>query len=458
MLQRRSELLCFVLMAALTAWFGCGEREEELIPDVPVGINLITNPSFEQWEGFMPIGWELKQIAGEGQTPNMFGKSTSEMQSGRFSYYIRGLFNTDRWMVLTQRIPVRPGYDLVFSAEIKCENIKRNRGQKDNANIYVRFLDARGERLSDRYYADAYTRHRLGTGDWRRDIDKVAIPKKARFAEIGLINQMTGYLYFDDVQAMLVDPVRWDRVETEYVTFYYLEGHPLPEGAVREEARFIDFLVEVTGVRIEEKISYYYYPSEESFMQIQGTKKYKQRPIWKKKELHTTAPIEQHAMIHMVLEHMGYPPIGLAKGFVFALRGKYTGWNPHLLAKRFLVDKMIPALFRIVEEEPMKKSTWAVTVPAWASFCTYLIDRYGMETFMNFYGECDGIKEAASFNDLFAKYFEKEFKVVDRGWRLYILRVETEQSLDSLDLNIPPLPSFGEEKIDTMEVPQPGPK
>ncbi len=458
MLQRRSALLCFVLIAALAAWFGCGEREEEFVPDVPVGVNLITNPSFEQWDGFMPIGWELEQIAGEGKTPNMFGKSTSEMKSGRFSYYIRGLFNVDRWMVLTQRISVRPGYVLVFSAEIKCRNIKRNRGQEDNANIYVRFLDARGERLNDRYYADAYTKRRLGTGNWRRDINKVAIPKKARFAEIGLINQMTGYLYFDDVEVILVEPVKWDREETEYMTYYYLEGHPPPEGAVEEETRFIDFLVDLTDVRIEEKISYYYYPSEEKFMQMQGTKKYKQRPIWKKKELHTIAPVEQHAMIHMALSHLEYPPIGLAKGFVFALRGKYTGWNPHFLAKSFLVDKMIPALFRIIEDEPMKKSIWAITVPAWASFCTYLIDKYGIDTFMKFYGECNGVTETGPFNDIFTKYYYKEFKIVDRTWRLYILRLETEQPLDSLDFNIPPPPTFGEEEIDTMEVPQPGPQ
>ncbi len=454
MLQGRSAPLCFILIAALAAWFGCGGREEEGdIPDVPIGVNLIENPSFEKWEGSVPVGWELKEFAGEGQIPNMFGKSTSKMKSGKFSYYLRGLFNADKWMVLKQRIPVRPGCDLVFSAEIKCENIKRNRGQEDNANIYVRFLDAAGERVKSRYYADAYTQRRLGTGNWRRDIEKVEVPKKARFAEIGLVNQMTGYLYFDDVEAMLVESIKWERVETEYVTFYHLQDHPLPEGAVSDEARFIDFLVEETGIRLEQKIGYYYYPSEERFMQIQGTKAYKQLPIWKKKELHTIAPVEQHAMIHMMLVHLGYPPIGLAKGFVFALRGKYTGWNPHLLAKMFLLKKMIPALFRIVEEKPMKESVWAITIPAWASFCTYLIDQYGMETFLRFYRECDGVKEAGVFNDLLTNYFEKEFKIHDRNWRLYILRLETEVPVDSLDHTIPPPPRFGEEVIDTMEVP-----
>ncbi|HUV37835.1 MAG TPA: hypothetical protein VMX58_12935 [Patescibacteria group bacterium] len=456
MVRWRVALFCIVVIAMFTALSGCGGGDGEgEFPDIPVGVNLIENPSFEQWEEYVPAGWELKQIAGKGKKPNMFGKSTSQMKSGKFSFYLRGLFDTEKWMVLTQRILVRPGYDLYFSAEIKCENIKRNRGQKDNANIYVRFLDARGERLRDRYYADAYTRRRLGTGDWQRNIEKVEIPSEARYAEIGLINEMTGYLYFDDVEVMLLERTKWNREETEYVTFYYLEGHPLPEGAIEEQTRFMNFIVDLCGIRVEEKIKYYYYPSEARFMQILGTRKYKQRPFWNKKELHTIVPVEQHAMVHMVLVDLGYPPIGLAKGFVFALRGKYTGWNPHLLAKRFLVNKMIPSLYRIVDEETMKKSNWAITVPAWASFCTYLVDTYGMEAFIKFYRECNGVKEAGPFNDLFVKDFEKEFKIVDRGWRLYVLRVMTEESLDSLDFNLPPIPTFGEEEIDTMDVPEP---
>jgi hypothetical protein len=446
MVAMRTMVLFFVFSIMYSAWVGCGGRKEEAgIPTVTAGVNLVTNPSFEEWDGFMPVGWELQQIAGEGKNANMFGKSTKEMKSGRFAYYLRGLFNTDKWMVLVQRFPVAPGHDLVFSAEIKCENIKRNKGQEDNANIYVRFLDADGNRLNDRYYADAYTRRRLGTGDWNRDSKKVEVPEKARFVEIGLTNQMTGYLYVDDVEVMLQERIRWEKEETKYVTFYYLEDRPYPEGAIKEESKMIERLADMCDIKIKDKIKYYLYPSEERFMQIQGTKKYNQRPFWKKKELHTMEPVEQHAMIHMLLVDYGYPPIGLAKGLVFALRGYYTGWDPHLLAKKFVMEKRVPALYKIIEEEQMRKSAWSVTIPAWASFCKFLIDSFGMEKFMNFYSECNGINEPGPFNDLFVKNYDKEFKVVDRAWRLYVIRIQVREPVDSLDLMLPPAPAFEEE-------------
>jgi hypothetical protein len=454
----RRTALGLAIAAALTALWGCGERGKEkgtetAVSDVPVNVNLLVNPSFEEWEGAAPAGWKLATFAGKGKNPSMVGKSTDEKKTGECSFFLRGLFNTDRWLVLTQRIAVVPGRDLAVSAEIKSDGIKRNRGQEDNANIYVRFLDEKGERLNDRYYADAHTAHRVGTTGWRRDSKVVEVPRRARYAEIGLINQMTGYLYVDDVEAMLQERVQWESINTKYVTFYYLAGHPYPEGAIEEETRMVDFVTKLCDLDIKGKISYYYYPSEEAFKQINRTRAYRQLPKWNEKELHTTAPVEEHAMIHMLLIDLGYPPVGLAKGFVFALRGYYSGWNPHLLAKRFLIGKMVPALFRIVDADAVKESDWAVIVPSWASFCTYLIDRDGMKKFKEFYTACNGVNDAAAFNDLFTQYYGKEFKVVDRAWRLYVLRIETPEPLDSLDLQLPPLPTFGAETIDTMEMP-----
>ena len=50
-------LLSVVFMLFLLA--GCGSKKEER-PDVPIGVNLVENGSFEGWKGDMPISWDIE--------------------------------------------------------------------------------------------------------------------------------------------------------------------------------------------------------------------------------------------------------------------------------------------------------------------------------------------------------------------------------------------------------------
>jgi hypothetical protein len=290
----------------------------------------------------------------------------------------------------------------------------------------VRFLDGEGNRLSDRYYADSYTHHRLGTGDWRRSWKRTDIPKKARFVEFGLINQMTGYLYFDDVELVIVEPLPWKKRKTDHVDFYYLEGHPFPEGSIEMESRLIDGYVRRLDVKLEEKISYYYYPSEERFNEIYNMKKYKQVVSYKKRELHTVSPIENLMIVPLVILDLGNPPFGLAEGLALTLRAPHERLDLHMTTKRNLIDRKVPPLYKVLTKETMQGAKFSITVPAWASFITYLIDRYGMETFKKLYAESSEIEKAGPFNDVFKEIYRKEFPEIDREWRLYVLRYQPE--------------------------------
>ncbi|MCK4235552.1 MAG: hypothetical protein KAX38_00435, partial [Candidatus Krumholzibacteria bacterium] len=357
--EKRCLLFIFCLILALSV---CGNSEsgtvpeEEELPEIPLKINLIKNPSFEDWNGNVPANWELRRFKGDGKIMNMYGKSSDEKNSGQFSFYLRGLFNVDRWMVLVQRLPITPGYRLNFSAAIRSQNVKRNRDQEDRANIYIRFLDGDGKRLEDRHYADAYTRHRVGTSPWARSRkNRVDIPDKARFVEIGLINLMTGHLYFDDVELELIKPIPWKKKNTKYVEFYHLEGYPFPEGAIEKEKEMLEGFVKRFGIKLSEKIKYYYYPSEELFMEITGLKRYRQKALWKKKEIHTMTPTEDSETVHMLLVDYGFPPLGLTKGIVYNMRGSLEGKKIHITAKGFLVEKKIPALYKIIKAGDLKR-------------------------------------------------------------------------------------------------------
>ena len=99
----------FLVLFLISILTGCGKDEGEErkitkdLPKLPTNVNLVVNPSFEEWQGGIPKGWQIKHFEGQGKVMQMFGISTDEKHSGKASFYLRGLFNTNRWMVLVQR-------------------------------------------------------------------------------------------------------------------------------------------------------------------------------------------------------------------------------------------------------------------------------------------------------------------------------------------------------------------
>jgi hypothetical protein len=415
--------------AALTALLalaaGCGTgTKKEAAPASPLGVNLVTNASFEEWDGAQPVGWKLEYFDGAGKKENMCGKSIDEKKTGKFAYSMRGVYNVDRWMVLVQRHPVTPGYRLSFAADMREKNLQKNRGQESRANLFVRFYDKDGKRVNDRYYADGYTRTLMGTSEWHRFGRRVDIPKNTAYADIGLICQMTGWIYFDDVEMMLEAPVPWKEIGSKHVNYYYLDGSPFPDGAVDKENAFVDGCVKKLHLKTEGKVSYYYYPSEEKFQELFGVKRGHERAIWKKRELHTTRTYDDHEMIHMLLVPLGYPPFGLAEGIVFYVLGSWDGRDLHLVAKESLTGMKLPALHKIFTQQDMDAAGMSNVVPGWASFSIWLIDRYGIKKFMKLYKVTNEVTDPVVFAAHFKAVYGKEFDVTDREWRLWILRYQ----------------------------------
>jgi len=337
---------------------------------------------------------------------------------------MRGVFNVERWMVLVQRHPITPGYRLSFGAQMRGENLTKGKGQEGRANIYVRFYDKNGKRVNDRYYADGYTRTLTGTTDWQRYTRRVDIPKNAHFVDVGFICQMTGWLYFDDVELVMEEPIPWREVDSKYVKYYYLEGSPFPEGAIEKENEFVEGCVKKLELKVENKVNYYYYPNEQKFHEIFGVKKGHERALWKKQELHTTRTFDDHEMIHLLLAPLGYPPFGLAEGAVFYVLGSWDGKDLHMISKQLLTAKRLPALYTMIKDDDMNAAGMSNIVPGWASFSIWLIERRGIDKFMKLYAATNEVEEAAKFKMQFKDIYGKDFEETDREWRLWVLRYQ----------------------------------
>ncbi len=420
-----SALLAIMALLCL----GCGGERE--LPEVPIEINLIENPSFESWENDIPAGWELRHMDGDGEVTNRYGRATNEKWDGESSFMLRGVYDTDRWMVLVQRVPVIPGYKMIVSAMMKTVNLRMvGDNNKDRANFYVRYLDDEGNRLEDEEYADFHTIPRIGTTKWGRGGRKVSIPENAYYAEFGLINQMTGRMYFDHVSLRLERPLPWKMVEKKHVKYHYFEEYPPPKNAIDDQGKIMKDLVKLFDIDPEEKLKYFYY-SDEKYMEVFNSDTIIQRSWFDEMELHTTSPTENNDVIHFLLAKISRPPIGLSRGVIFALRGLPDGTDIHLLTKSHLLDKSLPALYKIYRHEELKNHNPAVTITAWGSFCKYLIDRAGMDKFMQLYRESNMALDAITFKNVFRNVYGEDFETVDRGWRLFLLRYSPRKEGDA---------------------------
>ncbi|MFA4948904.1 MAG: hypothetical protein WC674_10425, partial [Candidatus Krumholzibacteriia bacterium] len=204
----------------------------------------------------------------------------------------------------------------------------------------------------------------------------------------------------------------------------YLEGSPFPAGAIDKETAFIESCVKKLDLKVENKVGYYYYPSEAKFQEIIGVRKGHERAMWKKQELHTTRTYDDHEMIHMLLVPLGYPPFGLVEGLVFYVLGSWEGRDLHLVAKQSLTGMKLPALYKIFTQQDMDAAGMSNVVPGWASFTIWLIDRHGIDKFMKLYKAANEVEDPVVFAVHFKTTYGKDFDEMDREWRLWVLRYQ----------------------------------
>ncbi len=435
-MELRKTAMCFIVAISSAALLsGCGGKKEEIsdLQEIKVNVNLVQNPSFEEWDGFMPVGWELRVFSGSGKNVNMFGKNSEYHVSGGHSYYLRGLDYTDKWMVLSQTHPVRPGHEVVFSGYVQTDHIQKHKGQDDDANLFLIFYDKDGKRINDRYYADKWTNRRVGTSKWALDEAKADVPDKAVAMEIGLINRMTGFAYFDDINLMIIKKLEWKEKETKFITFRWQPERPFPPEEMKREAKIIEDIAAEAGVRkIEGRIYHRLYPSEQMFSEVTGRNRYRPFTRWGDKEFHTMDTYEDHEMIHLILYDLGSPPFGLAKGLVFYFRAKINGWDLHNAAKQDLVRTELPPLYKTIDQKDFVNAGIAISVPGWGSFVKYLIDKHGMKKLLELYESTNEIKQLEPFSVRFKAVYGVEFQKMDQDWRWFLLRYECDPAADTI--------------------------
>ena len=410
---------------------GCQGDKDSKKSSIPVGSNLLKNPGFEDWTDSLPEHWKIRNMRTLGievGRHNLINRS-DESNKGKYCCHFSADDSTKEWTVLTQNIPVISGDKIILSSNVMSRELKPMEQRRNFSNVYVIFMNEKGERVNrdSKRLFDGITRRCRGNVKWSERKKRIDIPEEASYAEVGIISSMSGDMYFDNVSAIIEKGPPWQKTETDYIEFYSLPGHPLPEEDLRKEAELIEsYAAKIDLKAPEKKIKYYYYPTEDDFKRIKMEEDYFQSVKWKKKEIHTIEKYEDMVMTHLLIADLGRPPTGLIKGVVFYLRSDEHNWDPHKDTKKNLLNHQVPALYKTINNDQFLDMDLSVVVPAWTSFCSYLIDQFGVEKFMKFYREADDIQNLPPFEVLFRVKFGKEFKKTDMDWRMFVLRYQPE--------------------------------
>ena len=156
----------------------------------------LENASFESLDG-----WEIGVGAHHGgnQRPSLV-----KIDDGKL--HMAGDARTDPWRMVLQRVPVKPNHRVLFRVAARCENLRREGNQYQNANALLIFEDAAGKRLG------LHTSAVLGgTRDWIDLHVHALAPKGAASVRVGVFSSMTGSAWFDNARLAITHTTPLDK-------------------------------------------------------------------------------------------------------------------------------------------------------------------------------------------------------------------------------------------------------
>lgn len=167
--------------------------------------NLVKNPSFEIGEK-LPDGWEG---GAEGSQPP--GTIMGFDSPGKFGRRCVKLFIPHgvqkAWTGWRQNVPVSPGKTYLYSAWLKCEDIREG-----NVLIHAHYRNARGELCESVQYASA-GEPLEGTKDWTQMFGIFRMPPDASFFQLHLTMLATGTVWHDGVLLAEIEEGKLGNIE-----------------------------------------------------------------------------------------------------------------------------------------------------------------------------------------------------------------------------------------------------
>lgn len=423
-------LVCLVICATVgflaTAMTSCGEKQK------PYDENLLKNSSFEIVKDDIPLHWELGSFRGlEGQQEVEYGIDYENYVDGKNSWFFRGDPGTRRWYVLSQEVEVRDITHVRLRGFMQIDGVRRSKNQHAMCNYLLTFYDENHNRFHELRFSDKRTRLKTGTYPWFEENQVFRVPLATRYVKVSCILGCNGTVWFDNVQLSVPQPLDWESRSTENFTFYWLGERQFPEGAIDNQQRMFDYYAGRLGVETADiNIGYYLYPDTATIRKILSLKGHFYIS-WDDQEIHTINPNDDHEIIHFMTDPYGVLPRSIAEGTVYWLHGDWAGRPIHQVAAFNLSNGNLPAIPSLVNYGKYVAIESNYSLPAAASFIGYIIEQWGMEKFIRFHKDANGVNSYPGFTQAFERTYGVPCEEAEMQWREMLSKIEIDESFQT---------------------------
>lgn len=142
----------------------------------------LENPTFEDWEDDMPVGWDVSVGATNGADEPL-----SDLYSDGAALVLEGDSTTRAWRFIKQTVELEAGKTYRLTCETKAEGIRRQGIQFNNCYVGLFFKDRRGEIISNQI-------ENVPESDWETRNITFRVPDNATHGDVAIFLSKTGKL------------------------------------------------------------------------------------------------------------------------------------------------------------------------------------------------------------------------------------------------------------------------
>ena len=365
------------------------------------GENLIANGSFEEQGANGALHWTLSEGAYQGVHAPTSNVSWPTVD-GSVVLQLQGNQSTRSWTAVTSDpIRVAAGDELLLSARMKNEAVRRDGSQFDNCYIGVQLLDANGKRVAARPMS-------LPDGDhaWLEQRIRFRVPDGATQARVTAFLSKSGTVWFDDVA---VESMHWSTATSAHFDFYFPADAPISSQMQERNETELARAMTALGIGTAPRITYYRYADTTQKERwtgragnghTQGT------------TIHTIWNVETHEMVHVLTQSWGDPDTAIfGEGIAVYVDGQWQGRPIDDYAKELLAAGKVPPLRSLADINDFRAQDDLMTYAVAGSFVGYLVRLKDMNAFKRVY------VKGAPLDERLKSVYGKDLATLDADWR-----------------------------------------
>jgi hypothetical protein len=345
---------------------------------------------------------------------------------GERSFFFKAGPGTRRFYTLAQEVRVAGAKRVRVRGAIMGVAVGDTVVQYPQANFALTYYGPDRERFESSRFADVRTAPAYGSTDGWIQVDQIfRLPLNTEFVVLHCALGMQGAIWFDDASLDVPVELPWQSIESENFTHYWLD-EPYPEGSRELQQQLFDMYAARLNIPPEQRgrISYYLYPDTAAFRQTLGKKKGKVHVDYKRRQIHSVNPVDEHEIVHMLTDPYGVLPTIMNEGTAYYLMGKFEGQSIQPLAQELLLAGELPPLEHVLDPFALRRGDPTKMIPAAASFAGYLIEIGGPAKFLELHTHTKPEMAYGGFGRAFERVYGKTLAQTEEAWRRVLSRAD----------------------------------